>query len=575
MSRAARARKIVTSTARRVGERVAARGIGSRSIGESVMRAMPARYRPDRVSIVVPVYNVETYLASCLDSILRQTYRNLEVIIIDDGATDGSLGIAQEYARSDARIRLRSQANAGLSAARNAGAALSRGKYLWFIDSDDILPETAVEKLVSTLRKTGSDFAVGCYCRFNSRETWSAGSWIREAHQRSRHGITLRDYPTILVNAVAWSKMYRRQFWVENDLAFPVGALYEDQPVSARAYAIAKSFDVVSDVIYNWRVREDKSSISQQSFEFFDLDARLDSAKASLRILKEISGEDAAIERATQLLSNDIGHSMRHIADTDEQFWHRLSAGIANIASYIPDKNWQRVPAHLAVFEWLLMQEQYELVRRLVANGAMDSNVWGTIRRDDEIELAPIANIEWDSIPAVVRTIPERQITLLTALRRSHWARPGVLVLEGWAYLTMVPDSVSSMNRELVLEDPSGDAIATLQLTAQRDPDIDRISGNQVLDFRDFGFRCEIDADRLGLPESDAIGLRVNVYSAGRKYSDVIVNVNRWSSLSTSGVSTSSEGRTMSLTFDRELGPVLRVRHKQILLTAADRKSVV
>jgi CDP-glycerol glycerophosphotransferase len=251
-----------------------------------VSALVPKRWSRSLLSVVVPAYNVQSYLAECLESLLAQTNRHLEVIVVVDGATDDTLRIAREFAERDSRVRVHAQANAGLSAARNVGAGLARGRFLWFVDSDDRVPATAAARMISSLRTTGSDFAVGAYRRFNSAKSMHPGSWIRAAHAVDRPAITAREFPEILVNAVAWSKVYRRRFWVDNHFEFPVGALYEDQPVSARAYALARSIDVLSDVIYHWRDRDDRSSISQQSHEEFDLVARLESANASLEVLR-------------------------------------------------------------------------------------------------------------------------------------------------------------------------------------------------------------------------------------------------------------------------------------------------
>lgn len=100
------------------------------------------------VSIIIPIYNVESYLAQCLDSILGQSYKNIEVICIDDGSTDSSGAIAQQYANKDPRVRIITQANAGQSAARNRGLEQASGEYVAFIDSDDYIDREFIKELV-------------------------------------------------------------------------------------------------------------------------------------------------------------------------------------------------------------------------------------------------------------------------------------------------------------------------------------------------------------------------------------------------------------------------------------------
>ena len=120
------------------------------------------------VGVVVPIYNVARYLEACLDSIAAQSYRELDVVLVDDGSTDGSDVIAERFAAREERFRLVRQPNGGLGNARNNGMALARGDYLAFADSDDLLPPRAYELLLTSLETTGSDFATGRFRRLTT-----------------------------------------------------------------------------------------------------------------------------------------------------------------------------------------------------------------------------------------------------------------------------------------------------------------------------------------------------------------------------------------------------------------------
>src|ERR1051325_5721990 len=126
---------------------------------------------PGLVSVIVPIYNVEPFLRDCLDSLRAQTYRELQVLLVDDGSTDGSAVIAAEFTAADPRFELISQANAGLSAARNVAVPAARGEFLAFVDSDDVLAAHAYELLVQALAG-GADFASGGVRRYSSRGTY-------------------------------------------------------------------------------------------------------------------------------------------------------------------------------------------------------------------------------------------------------------------------------------------------------------------------------------------------------------------------------------------------------------------
>ena len=117
------------------------------------------------VSIVIPVYNAGAHLARCIESVRRQTWQNLQVVLVNDGSTDASAEVCRMYARVDGRIHLIDKPNAGVSAARNDGLAAAKGEYIQFVDSDDYLPEDATQLLVDRARETGCDLVIGAYFR--------------------------------------------------------------------------------------------------------------------------------------------------------------------------------------------------------------------------------------------------------------------------------------------------------------------------------------------------------------------------------------------------------------------------
>jgi CDP-glycerol glycerophosphotransferase len=207
-----------------------------------------------KLSVVVPVFNVEAYLREALESLSRQTLGDLEVIMVDDGSTDGSALIAESFAGGDGRFRLLRQDNQGQGPARNLGARLAAGEFLAFFDGDDVLPPHAYDLLVGSLEATGSELAAGGVRRLTSTGV----------HPSHAHGEVFRDtvlrtsvarFPVMLRDCTVWNKVYRRSFWERAGLGFPA-VRYEDNAVAIRGYVLARSVDVLRDVVYYWRVRE-------------------------------------------------------------------------------------------------------------------------------------------------------------------------------------------------------------------------------------------------------------------------------------------------------------------------------
>ncbi|SCD48542.1 CDP-glycerol glycerophosphotransferase [Streptomyces sp. SolWspMP-sol7th] len=186
---------------------------------------------PPRLSVIVPVYDVETYLPACLDSLAAQTLREIEVVVVDDGSPDGSALIAEEYARRDPRFRLVRQENQGLGAARNTGidAAHPEAEFLAFVDSDDMVPADAYRLMLASLDASGSDFATGNVRHIDSRRVWQS-----PMHRFLGTGAEQRTHVTrkqkLLTDRIACNKVFRKEFWTRHGLRFPVGVLYDGHP---------------------------------------------------------------------------------------------------------------------------------------------------------------------------------------------------------------------------------------------------------------------------------------------------------------------------------------------------------
>lgn len=231
------------------------------------------------ITVVVPIYNVEEYLRACLDSIEHQTHENLEVIMVNDGSTDGSAAIAEEYVARDPRFKLITQENGGLSRARNTGADAATGEFLAFVDSDDVIPSEAYELLVTPLQETGSDFATGNVMRLMTTGLTPA-RFVARVFERTRLKTHVTKFRPLLVDRIVPNKLWRRSFWEAQGFRFPEGVLHEDIPVVLPAQLAARSVDVVAEPVYLYRVREGADlSITQRRLEPRALIGRVDAVE--------------------------------------------------------------------------------------------------------------------------------------------------------------------------------------------------------------------------------------------------------------------------------------------------------
>ena len=206
-----------------------------------------------KISIIVPVYNVELYLAQCLDSIVGQSYHNIEIVVVNDGSTDGSLDIIRAYEAKDNRIIVVDQKNQGLSVARNVGMEQSTGDYLWFIDSDDYIAIDACERVVCELQSQSYDLLILGRYRF-----WAGDSKFYDKVSWGVLRLDGRGYLTEaitqgLFTASACNKIVRSAFVKRYSFRFQPGILYEDLYFSCQCLLLAEHVLLLEYPCYFYR----------------------------------------------------------------------------------------------------------------------------------------------------------------------------------------------------------------------------------------------------------------------------------------------------------------------------------
>ena len=199
----------------------------------------------DLISVVVPIYNVAEYLNECIDSILNQDYKTTEILLIDDGSTDHSGKICDEYARKHRNIRVIHQKNAGLSAARNKGLSVAKGHYICFIDSDDYILPGYLSEMMKTIKKENADICVCGYSKNIPQEKTISGQ------EATIKFLTEQENMDIL----AWNKMYKRSLFIDYEIRYPEGEIHEDNLTTYKLYSHAKRVSYIQETLYHYRSR--------------------------------------------------------------------------------------------------------------------------------------------------------------------------------------------------------------------------------------------------------------------------------------------------------------------------------
>ncbi|WP_299524526.1 glycosyltransferase family 2 protein [uncultured Methanobrevibacter sp.] len=251
-----------------------------------------------QISVVLPVYNVEKYLKQCLDSLINQTFDDFEVICVNDGSTDSSLNILEEYASKDDRFRIISQQNKGLSGARNTGMNYIKGNYLLFLDSDDWIEENALELLYNQVSNLDSEMIIFPY-RYYNQET---GKYNENDFTKlnmfdssiDNKNFNYKNIPEIVFRIPHESiKLYKVETLKKLAVKFPEGLNYEDAYFFYKIFFKLNKVSIIRTPIYNYRIRSDSicTTGSEKSFDIFKILTSIENFLKEDKIYDELKDE--------------------------------------------------------------------------------------------------------------------------------------------------------------------------------------------------------------------------------------------------------------------------------------------
>lgn len=255
------------------------------------------------ISVIVPIYKVEPYLHRCIESIISQTYKNLEIILVDDGSPDRCPEICDKYAQKDSRIKVFHKENGGLSDARNYGIKNSTGDYIGFVDSDDFIHETFYEKLLDMIKEHNADISICNLLRFKDYkdvlvdELLNCDIVILTSTEALKALFTAKDYGSVM----AWNKLYKSSLFKDYDICFPIHRIHEDNYTTYKLFYYSHKIVYTHDKLYYYLQRS--TSIMGNS----DLNKRMDGLEAAEETIRFIDSKLPILKnevRANFILSN-------------------------------------------------------------------------------------------------------------------------------------------------------------------------------------------------------------------------------------------------------------------------------
>ncbi len=454
-----------------------------------------------RLSVIVPIYNVEHYLSACLDSLESQTFADIEVIMVDDGSPDSSADIAATYEARDSRFTLVRKENAGLGAARNTGIehVSATSEYLTFVDSDDLIPRDAYRLMVASLDETRSDFATGNVFHLKGERTWQVPllKMLAGAARRRTH---IERYPKLVADRIACNKVFRRTFWEKHDFFFPEGVLHEDIPVVLPAHYLAEAVDVIGEAVYFWRQREGEAapSITQRRTEIKAIQDRVSAVENVSRFLASRPGKRfAELKRAydDRVLRDDLRIFLNVLPDADTEYHDAFLDATNRYLAQVDPQVAMELPVALRV-QWLLVRKRAmnELIDLLAAQRRGEPvKVNGLLRKYAEIRPLDESDLR---LPRKALRI-DKELQLRVPLRGVEW-RDGKLFLAGdaWIEKTDLPSRRSSFKMVQLKKDGSRRRLVLPVKNVYR-PECTTDSGQKLHNFDWAGWEFALDPARL------------------------------------------------------------------------------
>lgn len=460
-------------------------------------RLSAVRARFALVSVIVPVYNVESYIADCLGSLLLQSHRRLQIIVVNDGSTDGSMRIARELAERDKRIRIINKPNGGLGAARNVGVNAATGKYITFVDSDDSIPSHAYARMAASLERSGSDIAIGSMQRIRPDGSRFVPRWVRRTHAVEKLNVTVEECPHILRDFYTPNKMYRARFWARNQFRFREGALFEDQPLITEVLYKARGIDVLTDITYRWLTRA--GSLSQE--ETFGLD-KVRERQLAVNLTKEKivewGSEEVRQGWLWTMLEFHLPIYLKNSVNETDEAYDAIAQMVRDSVSTAEIMSVADVSAENRVLVYLAHTGSRQLVSSFLAQGGHDLKSSRLVELEDGTWFVMLPFHDQPSVaPSELFRVPEHQQSLSSTLSVAEWDDAGNLTLSGWAYIENIDLGEDGPEIQLVLARKGSEDVIPLPIRQHDDFAQSAEYGHEFVNFRNCAFDAVLNTAAL------------------------------------------------------------------------------
>jgi CDP-glycerol glycerophosphotransferase (TagB/SpsB family)/glycosyltransferase involved in cell wall biosynthesis len=463
------------------------------------------------LSVVVPFHDSVRQLPRTLESLLAQHDQKIEVILVDDGSTDGSREVADRYARAHRHIRVVEQAHAGVGAARNRGVLHAHGEYLAFCDSDDRVVPGGYARLVRVLGWSGSDISVGSVA-MQVKGRYQTPPWANRSNARRQLAVPAAEIPEIFGNLMLGARVFRRSAWDEHGWRFTSDDERSDPSLVVTSLLGAGTVDVVPSVVYRWSFREDNRSLLQRDLR----DARrvADRVRAFRRAGEVVVARGPEPVQSTyfsEVLHTVIPDLVRAAVCRENGYWEALVGEVAGLVETMSPESFLHAPVEDRVISWLCARNERAATEEFLEY-AFDNQRGHPFRIEDgrpHIALPFIDALKGAS--SDLTRVADSDMPFVARLVRAGWVEERVLRIEGAAYVEYLDDRLGASAVTLLITERSTGEVHRVTATPRPEVGVNRWAARANEDHTGAGFMADIDFDLLPMTDPKRTAFDVDV----------------------------------------------------------------
>jgi CDP-glycerol glycerophosphotransferase len=466
---------------------------------------LPMKNCAPKVSVIIPAYNVEEYLDETMRCVTNQTLLSFEAIIIDDGSTDSTKAIAKHHARRDFRFKVISQENAGASVARNKGVKIARGKYIYYLDGDDLITRNAFNALYKSCESNDADMAIHPYVKSKTKFKGAMSPTIAEIFSFPKDGVTVHTNSNILASGNIGGKFVSKKFLLDINLTFIEGMLAEDQPYTAELYCRAKKINIVKLPTYWWRDRLTADSAALNRPVVKELKLLMSAMLRALSIIKKYGNGELCAKRISYYLTLTLARQIRLSSSSDYDYYHEMQKIYSKLVEFWHENTEEELPSLLAILGQIYETGNQELLRKFCTT-IWFNDKWLFV---DNVDGKPLINIEKTCFEPDKTSLGKTLYSIIDKTRTyplyEAQARPVVslysakrngdkVVHEGYAYLMCIDPAKFKYNISVTATPPNREDLKIpVKFEQIESLEAVRASSERTFDATPAGFRVTSD----------------------------------------------------------------------------------